>query len=140
MSYYEYKIIVGFEETNLTGNVYFANHIRWQGKCREMFIKEKSPGILTAIENGSLALITLKCSCEYFDEIKAFDEVTIKMRLEGITGHRISMSFEYTIRKLNQSVVAARGMQEIGCMSRFDQTLKPIQPPQELIDALNFYR
>ena len=29
--YYEYRHVVGFEETNLVGNVYFVNHLRWQG-------------------------------------------------------------------------------------------------------------
>ena len=33
---YEHRHIVGFEETNLTGNVYYVNHLSWQGRCREL--------------------------------------------------------------------------------------------------------
>ena len=40
---YEYRLVVGFEETNLVGNVYFVNHLRWQGKCREMFLRDHAP-------------------------------------------------------------------------------------------------
>ena len=32
--YYEYRHVVGFEETNLVGNVYYVNYVRWQGRCR----------------------------------------------------------------------------------------------------------
>src|SRR5208282_2982394 len=38
--YYEYRHVVGFEETDLMGNVYFVNYVRWQGRCREMFLFE----------------------------------------------------------------------------------------------------
>ena len=39
MRAFEYRHLVGFEETNLVGNVYYANHVRWQGRCREMFLR-----------------------------------------------------------------------------------------------------
>ncbi|HVR11545.1 MAG TPA: acyl-CoA thioesterase, partial [Thermoanaerobaculia bacterium] len=43
MRYFEYRHLVGFEETNLVGNVYYVNHLRWQGRCREMFLLEHAP-------------------------------------------------------------------------------------------------
>jgi enediyne biosynthesis thioesterase len=75
MKFYEYKQVVGFEETNLTGNVYFTNYFHWQGRARENFLREYAPEILRQLEEG-LALITLYCSCSFLDEVKAFDEVT----------------------------------------------------------------
>ena len=44
--YYEYRHLVGFEETNLVGNVYYVNYLRWQGRCREMFLLEHAPDVL----------------------------------------------------------------------------------------------
>ena len=44
--YYEYPHTVGFEETNLVGNVYYVNYLRWQGRCREMFLKQHAPDVL----------------------------------------------------------------------------------------------
>ena len=44
--YYEYRHIVGFEETNLVGNVYYVNYLRWQGRCRELFLKDMAPDVL----------------------------------------------------------------------------------------------
>jgi len=65
MQAYEYHHIIGFEETNLVGNVYYVNHLRWQGRCREMFLHDYAPSILQALEGGELALVTIRCSCEY---------------------------------------------------------------------------
>ena len=42
MRAYEYRHVVGFEETNLIGNVYYANHVRWQGRCRLGAMRECS--------------------------------------------------------------------------------------------------
>src|SRR5215217_661799 len=92
--YYEYLHTVGFEETNLVGNVYYVNYLRWQGRCRELFLREHSPDVLAALQNG-LAMVTTKCSCEYLAELSAFEEVAIRMRLGGLTQNRITLLFEY---------------------------------------------
>jgi enediyne biosynthesis thioesterase len=76
MRAFEYRHVVGFEETNLVGNVYYANHVRWQGRCREMFLREHAPDVLDALAQD-LRLVTLHCSCEYLAELNAFDEVII---------------------------------------------------------------
>jgi enediyne biosynthesis thioesterase len=66
MRKYEYRHVVGFEETNLIGNVYFVNHLRWQGRCREMFLRDHAPAVLAQIDRG-LALVTTRVVCEYFE-------------------------------------------------------------------------
>ena len=94
MRAYEYRHIVGFEETNLVGNVYYANHVRWQGRCREMFLRERAPEIIDALKHG-LALVTTRVSCEFIAELVAFDEVILRMRLGELGQNRITMNFEY---------------------------------------------
>ncbi len=111
MRYYEYLHVVGFEETNLVGNVYFANHIRWQGRVREMFLRDHCREILAELERG-LALVTVHCSCDYLDESAAFDEVAIRMRLGDLTQTRITLLFEYWRRPDGpdrEEVLVARG-------------------------------
>ena len=51
MKAYEYHHIVSFEETNLVGNVYYANYVRWQGRCREMFLKDHAPDIIDELSH-----------------------------------------------------------------------------------------
>ncbi len=134
MNAYEYRHIVGFEETSLAGNVYYANHLRWQGRARELFLREYAPDILTELERG-FALITLRCSCEYLAELRAFDEVTVRMFLASTAQNRISMHFEYW-RAGEKPELVARGEQEIACMRRQDDRLVPVPIPKSLRDAL----
>jgi enediyne biosynthesis thioesterase len=134
MKFYEYKQIVGFEETNLTGNVYFTNYFHWQGRAREHFLRDHAPEILPQLEKG-LALITLNCSCSFLDEVKAFDEVTVRMFLEDIQQNRIIMRFEYW-RDAPGPVLVARGEQQIACMHRQGGRLTPAPVPECLRRAL----
>jgi len=133
---YDLKHIVSFEETNLVGNVYYVNHIRWQGKCREMFLHDHARSVLTELENGNLALVTLNCSCEYFEELKAFDEISIRMYLQKMVQNKITMLFEYYKMNSQSEKLIAKGKQEIACMGRKDGGYIPVAVPKELQEAL----
>ncbi|HEV2150138.1 MAG TPA: acyl-CoA thioesterase [Longimicrobiaceae bacterium] len=135
---YEYRHVVGFEETNLVGNVYYANHVRWQGRVREMFLRDHAPEVADALREG-LALVTTRVSCEYFAELSAFDELSIRMRLGGIAQNRVSMRFEYWRRGAGGEALAARGEQEVACMRREGAALVPAPVPEALREALRPY-
>src|ERR1700678_1964606 len=92
--YYEYRHTVGFEETNLVGNVYFTNHLKWQGRCRELFLHDHAPGILHSL-TSVLCLVTARCACDYLQELGPFDELSIRMRLGGQGQNRVVLLFEY---------------------------------------------
>jgi enediyne biosynthesis thioesterase len=131
---YEYQHIVGFEETNLVGNVYYANYVRWQGRCREMFLKDHAPEIVAELSQG-LALVTVKVSCEYFSELYAFDRVTIRMRLGEVRQNRITMLFEYW----RDAELVAKGEQQTACMRRQGEKTLPTPIPTSLQKALEQY-
>lgn len=135
---YEYRHIVGFEETNLVGNIYYVNHLRWQGRCREMFLRDHCPDILDQLRED-LALVTTRCSCEYLDELAAFDEVVIRMQLGEIAQNRITMLFEYWRRRGDEQRLAARGEQQVACMRRTAQRLVPTPVPAGLSQSLRLY-
>jgi len=136
---YEYRHTVGFEETNLVGNVYYINHMRWQGRCREMFLKEHSPDTLAALQSG-LVLVTTFCSCEYLSEISAFDEIVIRMRLGALTQNRMTLLFEYFRIEEKAESICAKGEQRIACMRKDSGSLSPASLPESLERALNQYR
>lgn len=136
---YEYRHVVGFEETNLVGNVYYAHHVRWQGRCRELFLRDHAPGLLGELAGG-LALVTTRVSCEYLAELAAFDEVRVRMRLGGVAQNRVSMRFEYWRRAAGGSEeLVARGEQEVACLRRAGGRLVPTPVPDELRKALRPY-
>src|SRR3954468_8658630 len=132
---YEYRHIVGFEETNLVGNVYYTNHVSWQGRVREMFLRDHAPEILSDLSRG-LSLATLRVSCDYVAELNAFDEIVIRMRLGELTQSRMTLRFEYWRLKSDGEEIVARGEQQIACLRRDGENLTPIPVPKSLREAL----
>ncbi len=135
---YEFRHVVGFEETSLVGNVYYVNHLRWQGRCRELFLREHAPSVLADL-SGGLSLATTRCSCEYLAELCAFDEIVLRMRLEGLTQNRLVLGFEYWRSTASGEDLVARGAQEIACMRREGGRLVATPVPEVLRAALEPY-
>jgi enediyne biosynthesis thioesterase len=139
---YEYRHLVGFEDTNLVGNVYYVNHLRWQGRCREMFLRDHAPEILADLAHD-LALATVRCSCEYLAELEAFDQIVIRMRLGGVAQNRITLVFEYFREKNGPNgggeELVARGEQVVACMRRESGRTVPVPIPIPLREALKPY-
>lgn len=136
---YEYRHIIGFEETNLVGNVYYVNHVRWQGRVREMFLRDHAPDLIAELSHG-LSLATVRVSCEYLAELAAFDEIVIRMRLGELTQSRLTLLFEYWRAKPAGEELVARGEQQIACLHRDGERLSPIPVPKSLRDALSAYQ
>jgi enediyne core biosynthesis thioesterase len=136
--YYEIRHTVGFEETNLVGNVYYVNYLRWQGRCREMFLKEKAPAVLRELQQD-LKLFTLKVECEFFSEITAFDEMSVRMRLEELTQTQIQFAFDYVKIVDGTEFLVARGRQRIACMRGPNTDTVPARVPAQLREALSAY-
>jgi len=138
----EYRHIVGFEETNVVGNVYYANHVRWQGRwqgrCRELFLREHAPEILQELERG-LVLVTTRVACDYFNELYAFDEVSVRMRAGPVTQSRVTMLFEYWRVTSAGEELVARGEQQIACLRKEGDQHVPTPVPAVLRQALAQY-
>jgi enediyne core biosynthesis thioesterase len=135
---FEFRHVVGFEETNLVGNVYYVNHLRWQGRCREMFLREHAPEILEDLKHG-LALATVRCSCDYLAELEAFDNIVLRMRLGEVVQNRLTLLFEYWRQKDGSEELIARGEQQIACMRREAERTVPTPIPAALREALRPY-
>ncbi len=142
MRCYEYHHIVGFEETNLVGNVYYANHIRWQGRCREMFLRDEAPDVLTELNRG-LCLVTTRVSCEYYLELFAFDHVIIRMRAGKITQNRVTMLYDYLranrIGGKHEPELIAHGQQQIAAMRKENGVMVASPFPEAMQKALDRY-
>jgi len=136
--YYEYRHLVGFEETNLVGNVYYVNYVRWQGRCREMFLRDRAPAVLADLQDD-LKLFTLKVECEFLAEITAFDELSIRMRLEDLTQTQLEFAFDYVRLGNDGEQLIARGRQRIACMRGPNNDTRPSRVPEALRQALAAY-
>lgn len=139
MMYYEMRHSVSFEDTNLLGNVYYVNHLKWQGRCRELFLRDHAPGILDDLAAG-LRLATVRCTCEYDDELTPFDDVAVRMSLAAIGPSSLTLAFDYVrIRDGQGEVRVARGEQVITCLRGSGEALAPVPIPVELREALRPY-
>jgi len=138
-NYFEYRHIVGFEETNLVGNVYYVNYLRWQGRARELFLKERAVEVLADLQDD-LKLFTLKVDCEFFAEITAFDEVSIRMRLLELGQTQLQFGFDYVrLDAGGGDTLVARGMQRVACMRGPNTRTVPSRVPEALVRALEPY-
>jgi enediyne core biosynthesis thioesterase len=137
--YFEHRHVVGFEETNLVGNVYYVNYLRWQGRCREMFLKNEAPEVLADLQDD-LKLFTLRVDCEFFAELTAFDELSIRMRLIDLAQTQIEFGFDYVrLDPAGGEVLAARGSQRVACMRGPNNRTVPSRVPEALTRALAPY-
>jgi enediyne biosynthesis thioesterase len=133
--YFEYRHVVGLDETNVVGNVYYAHFVRWQGRCRELFLRERVPGLLAELGDG-LKIFTLSCSCEYLAEVLAFDEIAVRMRLAELTQTQVAFVFDYVRLGGENEELVATGQQRVLCMRAGDGGLKPARVPPPFRQAL----
>jgi enediyne core biosynthesis thioesterase len=134
---FDHEHTVTFEDTNVVGNVYYVNHLRWQGQCRERFLHAHAPDVVDALSDR-LALVTTRCSCEYFAELFPFDRVIVRMSLGDVRQNRVLMRFDY-LRAGEPPELVARGEQEVAVMTRTARGLEPAPVPPDLLAALREY-
>jgi enediyne biosynthesis thioesterase len=136
--YFEYRHVVGFEETNLLGTVYYVNYIRWQGQCREMFLLEHAPDVLDQL-NADLVLRCVESEAEHLADVSAFDEVAIRMRLEELALTHIRVAFDVVRVRDGREDVVARSRQRVMCLRDVGGDTTPAQVPPQLGSALEAY-
>lgn len=136
--YFEHLHTVGFEETNIVGNVYYVNYLSWQGRCREMFLQQRAPDVLADLQDD-LKLFTLKVDCEFFAEITAFDQVAIRMRLVELAQTQLEFMFDYIRLDEDGERLIARGRQRVACMRGPNNNTAPSRVPDSLVRALEPY-
>jgi enediyne biosynthesis thioesterase len=136
---YDYRHIVTLEDTNLVGNVYYASHVRWQGRCRDLFLRDHAPQIIDELRRD-LRLVTTRCACDYFVELSVFDVVTVRMRLVELAPSRITMAFDYERGGGSGAELVARGEQQVVAMRRQEGRWVAAPVPDALRAALEPYR
>ena len=104
-----------------------------------MFLKERAPEVLADLRDD-LKLFTLKVECEFFAEITAFDELSIRMRLVELAQTQLEFGFDYVPvpgRPARRSSPAER--QRVACMRGPNNRTVPARVPEALERALEPY-
>ena len=84
-----------------------------------------------------LKLFTLKVECEFFAEITAFDELSVRMRLEELTQTQIQFAFDYVHLHAGaaERLVAGDGSGSRACAARTRRRCRR-RVPEQLREAL----
>jgi enediyne biosynthesis thioesterase len=136
--YYEYRHFVEFEETDINGQVYHVNCLRWQARCREMFLLEYAPTVLDELR-GSFELITLATDFEQLEPIQACDDLSVRMRAEQQTLTQLTLAFDYVRLGYDGETLIAKGRHTVGCVMRIGGTFAPVRVPEPLRIALSAF-
>jgi enediyne biosynthesis thioesterase len=136
--HYVYRHVVGFEETNLVGNVYYVHYLRWQGRCRELFLRDHAPQVLAELRDD-LKLFTVRVDCEYLAELTALDELEVRMGLAELTQTQVEFTFDYWRVGGDAEQLVARGRQRVACMRGPNGRTEPSRVPPALLRALAPY-
>ena len=134
-SWFELRHLVCFAETNLVGNVYYSNHIAWQGRCREMFLRECCPDVLDVLPD-EIVMVTLSVSCEYHRELFAFDDVALRMRVVWQRQNRMALTFDYLRVLPDGEEQIAQGEQQLACLARTGDAHEPCAFPNSMLSAI----
>jgi len=135
---YEYQHTVTFEETNLIGNVYYTNFLKWQGMCREHFLRDNVDDFLSLLDQG-WGIVTTHCSCQYVLELFAFEEVVIRMSLRDQISNRMVMDFEYWRNNDNQAELVATGEQGVAFIDTTKEHGKTNALPKSVAKVIKAY-
>jgi enediyne core biosynthesis thioesterase len=95
--------------------------------------------VLAEIMYDDLKLFTLKAECEFFAEITAFDELSVRMSLDELTQTQIQFKFDYVHLTDDRENLVARGKQRIACMRGPNYATVPTRVPAQLLQALAPY-
>jgi enediyne biosynthesis thioesterase len=78
--------------------------------------------------------------CEFFAEITAFDEVSVRMRLTELAQTQIQFGFDYVrLDPGGAETLVARGAQRVACMRGPNTRTVPAPVPEPLVRALRPY-
>jgi enediyne biosynthesis thioesterase len=137
-NYFETSFVTTFADTNLVGNVYFANYVLWQGKCRELFLHEFCPNVAQEIEAGH-ALVTLDLSCRYVEQLRALEKVVIRMNVEELSDTRMLMSFHYYRVDGSSYTLVCQSHQSVASMRYVEGEFVTVPFPATMSDAIRTY-
>lgn len=138
-AYFAHRRVVFLEETNATGNTYFSQYVKWQGHCREMFLKLAADWVVDEL-GGKYTLVTTTCRVDYYMETQAFDEICIHMWFSGVTQNRMNLEFEYWRIGADDDEYVARGSQQLAWLESSDgNLLRPRPVPPALLTAIDDY-
>lgn len=128
----EMKFQTTLEESNLVGNIYFANYSIWIGRTVDFYLYKLYPEIyLNDATNDEF--VCVKCNIDHLNEAMPFDLINVQMYLSRVYSNGVEIKYE--IFANDKKLAIAR--QSLLWVTK-DRLLEPTMGkiPQNLIDKL----
>ncbi len=90
----ESRIETTLVESNLVGNIYFANYSKWLGKTRDSYFHHLFPEHFQGIGEAG-EFLCLNCEINHLGEAMPFDVVLVRMYLDKVYQNGIDFNFEF---------------------------------------------
>jgi enediyne polyketide synthase len=98
----EKTIETSLDNSNMVGNIYFANYYAWQGQVRDHYFYRIIPDYFRgAGENGEL--LCLQTHVKHLREAMPFDTIIVTMALKLLKKYSVTFHFEYFRQELDGS-------------------------------------
>lgn len=124
-----HDIVVTIGDTNVTGNVYFAQFFRWQGSVRELWAHCHCEDFADLLKSG-FVLITRSADCVYHHDLYLYDKVRIELSTFEV--QRVSSRLRFQFFRCKDNVLIAEGTQHIVCANASHQ-ISPF--PQQMLET-----
>ena len=112
-----YRPDITFEDTNLVGNVYFSNIVRWQNECRNEWLKATAFDQYERVFQGNQRFIVTEDALKFLDPVGASlgDVVEVEMAVTPTQEQSYEATFQIRRQPALESgaaaAVLATGMQ-----------------------------
>ncbi len=117
------SFIPTYDDTNSVGNVYFANYIRYVGKCRELFFTACMPDF--DIKTTDFFILTNEIQHKYRREVVEFEPILVRIRIQK--HNRRFVTLEHEILS-DAGDCIGRGTQRLMFVASSDYSLVDIPP------------
>ncbi|MFW5804547.1 MAG: acyl-CoA thioesterase [bacterium] len=137
MRIFEHDITVTIGSTNMEGNVYWVEFLRWFGEARELFLINLLPDIHMPdyLMEREVAIVTCNINTNFIRSAYFTDQVNIKVYAEKVENCSAVLGFEITNKKTGE--ILAKGNQKIAFINISNQ--RPVRIPKELKESVKEY-
>lgn len=116
------EIFINLGETNATGNVYFANYIKFQGLLREQCMVYHIPNINEIMAQTGIKLVTVDVFQKFKRNSYFGDTLIGEMTVDVIKGCKTKLNFRY-LKKTDGELIG-EGYQHFCCVGKSGKILK----------------
>lgn len=124
---------VEFADTDLAGIVHFSVFFRYMESVEVEFLRSRGLSVKLTWEGMPIGFPRVSASCEYQKPATFEDELTVKLRLEGVGRKSLTYSFEFT---RNGDPIAQGRTVCVCCRVLEDRSLESIELPESLRERL----